>query len=85
LELFMHDPFEESLRDLMKSSPPEHDDDACLGRVLKTASRQVGVGDFLSLMGHWAGALMIAINNGAGNVSPTSRATPSVRITDKAD
>jgi hypothetical protein len=80
LELFMHDPFEESLRDLMKSSPPEHDDDACLGRVLKTASRQVGVGDFLSLMGHWAGALMIAIN-----VSPTSRATPSVRITDKAD
>ena len=35
----MYDPFEESLRDLLKSSSAEHDDDATLGRVLKTANR----------------------------------------------
>ncbi len=42
----MHDPFEESLRDLLKASPSgndrdDRDDAACLGRVLKTANRQV--------------------------------------------
>lgn len=42
----MHDPFEESLRDLLKASPSGNDRDdlddaACLGRVLKTANRQV--------------------------------------------
>ncbi|MGO1210446.1 MAG: CrfX protein, partial [Pseudomonas putida] len=41
----MHDPFEESLRDLLKASPSgndrdDRDDAACLGRVLKTANRQ---------------------------------------------
>ena len=32
----MHDPFEESLRDLLKASPSgqDRDDAACLGRVL---------------------------------------------------
>ena len=47
----MYDPFEESLRDLLKSSSAEHDDDATLGRVLKTANRQVGVGDLFVLLG----------------------------------
>ena len=28
----MHDPFEESLRDLLKASAPQPDDDARLGR-----------------------------------------------------
>ena len=51
----MHDPFEESLRDLLKASPSgndrdDRDDAACLGRVLKTANRQVGAGDLLSLI-----------------------------------
>lgn len=40
----MHDPFEQSLRDMLKASPSSRDDDACLGRVLKTANRQVGAG-----------------------------------------
>ncbi len=40
----MHDPFEESLRDMLNSSSSSRDDDACLGRVLKTANRQVGAG-----------------------------------------
>jgi hypothetical protein len=35
----MHDPFEESLRDMLNSSSSSRDDDAVLGRVLKTANR----------------------------------------------
>ncbi|MFC4861123.1 CrfX protein [Pseudomonas sp. JS3066] len=82
----MHDPFEESLRDLLKASPqPDHDDDATLGRVLKTANRQVGAGDLFSLMGHWLDAMMIALNNGSPHLAPVSRRNASVRSEDKAD
>ena len=79
----MYDPFEESLRDLLKSAPAEHDDDATLGRVLKTANRQVGVGDLFGLMGRGLEALMIALNNGSAHVMPVSR--PTARSADKAD
>ena len=81
----MHDPFEQSLRDLLNTAPSSHDDDACLGRVLKTANRQVGAGDLFSLLGHWLGALMIALNKGSAHVAPVSRRTLSVRPADKAD
>ena len=79
----MRDPFEESLRDLLKASPSEHDDAACLGRVLKTANRQVGAGDFLGLMGNWLQALMMALNNGSAHLKPVSRT--SKELTDKAE
>jgi hypothetical protein len=81
----MHDPFEQSLRDLLKSSATSHDDDATLGRVLKTANRQVGAGDLFGLMGRCLEALMIAINNGSDHVTPVSRRTSSARTTNKAD
>lgn len=81
----MHDPFEESLRDLLKAAPSSHDDDACLGRVLKTANRQIGAGDLFSLLGHWLGALMIALNKGAPHVAPVSRRTLTDRSADKVD
>ncbi|KGS14392.1 MULTISPECIES: hypothetical protein [Pseudomonas syringae group] len=84
----MHDPFEESLRDMLNSSSSSRDDDACLGRVLKTANRQVGAGVLFGLLGRWSEALMIAVNNGSAHVSPVSRRTVagarSVDI-DKAD
>jgi len=80
----MRDPFEESLRDLLKK-PSVHDDDACLGRVLKTANRQVGAGDLFALIGHWLQAVMIAVNSGSGHVAPVSRReTPNCSF-DKAD
>lgn len=81
----MHDPFEQSLRDLLNTAPSCHDDDACLGRVLKTANRQVGAGDLFSLLGHWLGALMLALNKGSAHVAPVSRRTPAIRPVDKAD
>jgi len=90
----MHDPFEQSLRDLLKASPSDNDrhdqdDAACLGRVLKTANRQVGAGDLFSLLGRWSQALMIAINNGSAHVAPvrrhSSRNAAAGSKADKAD
>lgn len=82
----MHDPFEESLRDMLKASSSPRDDDACLGRVLKTANRQVGAGVLFGLMGRWTQAMMIAVNSGSAHVSPVSRrAKPNARPVDKAD
>ena len=82
----MHDPFEQSLRDMLNASPSSRDDDACLGRVLKTANRQVGAGDLFSLLGRWLPALMIALNNGSAHVAPVSRLRkPAARTADKAD
>jgi len=80
----MHDPFEQSLRDMLQASPSgqDRDDDACLGRVLKTANRQVGAGDMFSLLGRWGQALMIAINNGSAHVAPVRRTASKA---DKAD
>jgi hypothetical protein len=82
----MHDPFEESLRDMLNSSSSSRDDDACLGRVLKTANRQVGAGVLFSLLGRWSEAMMIALNNGSSHVAPVSRQKNSTaRPVDKAD
>ena len=72
----MHDPFEQSLRDMLQASPSTRDDDACLGRVLKTANRQVGAGDLFSLLGRWLPALMIALNTDR----PMSRRFPVVNL-----
>ncbi len=68
----MHDPFEESLRDMLNAQS-SHDDDACLDRVLKTANRQVGAGDLFGLMGNWFQAVLIAASGGAGQPRSTAR------------
>ncbi len=68
----MKDPFEESLRDLLKSSPTEHDDDAALDRVLKTANRQVGAGDLFSMVGRWLDVLMIGLSSASATRSQPS-------------
>lgn len=81
----MHDPFEESLRDMLKAAPsPRHDDDATLNRVLKTANRQVGVGDLFSLMGNWFEAMMIALSAGTRNTGSTGQAVTK-RCAEKAE
>lgn len=69
----MHDPFEESLRDMLRSRESAHDDDAVLDRVLKTANRRVGMGDLFELMGNCFSALMIALNNASPHLRPVSR------------
>lgn len=83
----MHDPFEESLRDMLKASSSSRDDDACLGRVLKTANRQVGAGVLFGLLGRWGQAAMIAVNQGSRHLAPVSRHRAAMQSTrtDKAD
>jgi hypothetical protein len=42
----MHDPFEQSLRDMLKASPSTRDDDACLGsRLRKPTARTADKAD----------------------------------------
>ena len=81
----MHDPFEQSLREMLKTPSSSRDDDACLGRVLKTANRQVGAGDLFSLPGRWMQALTIALKSGSAHIAPVSRRKPAARPVDKAD
>ncbi|MCY1268083.1 hypothetical protein D3C76_861050 [compost metagenome] len=82
----MHDPFEESLRDLLRMPPERPDDEKRLGRVLKTANRQVGAGDLFSLMGHWLEALVIGVSKGAAHLAPVSRQSQNpAPSADKAD
>ncbi|MBA1262147.1 CrfX protein [Stutzerimonas sp. NM35] len=81
----MGDPFEESLRDMLKAQSG-HDDDACLDRVLKTANRQVGAGDLFGLMGHWLQTLLVVLSSGASRSSAvTPRHTTHPTSFDKAD
>lgn len=69
----MHDPFEESLRDLLRGAAAEPADDARLDRVLKAANRQVGVGDLFNLLGRWFEALMIGLDSGTARKVPATR------------
>ncbi|WP_161868115.1 CrfX protein, partial [Pseudomonas yangonensis] len=68
----MPDPFEESPRDLLRSSPSRHDADACLHRDLSTANSRVSAGALFSLTAHWAQAPMIPLNIGSAPVAPVS-------------
>jgi hypothetical protein len=81
----MHDPFEESLRDLLRGAPAESADSARLDRVLKAANRQVGVGDLFNLLGHWFEALMIGLDSGSRKVPATRRLHPAARRAHKAE
>ncbi|MCY1414581.1 hypothetical protein D9M71_300350 [compost metagenome] len=82
----MHDPFEESLRDLLRGAPAESADSARLDRVLKAANRQTGAGDLFALLGHWFEALMIGLDSGAARKVPaTRRLHPAARQAHKAE
>lgn len=81
----MHDPFEQSLRDMLNAAPAGRDDNACLDRVLKTANRQVGAQDLFGLIGRCFQAGMLAVNKGAPHVAPVTRRTRTAQVADKAE
>jgi len=81
----MHDPFEQSLKDMLNAAPEGRDDGACLGRVLKTANRQVGAQDLFGLIGRCFQAGALALSQGAPHVTPVSRRTRTAHCADKAD
>jgi hypothetical protein len=79
----MPDPFEESLKDMLRAGNDNSGGYDRLDRVLKTANRQVGAGDLFSLMGRWGSALLIAINNGSGHVRPVANTARKPRSSTK--
>lgn len=81
----MQDPFEESLRHMLRSSSAEHDEVRTLNRVLRTANRQVGAGDLFSLVGRWFAALMLALDSASEHLAPVSRKSNSPRSSEKVD
>lgn len=74
----MHDPFEESLRRMLRDDLDGADGEQRLGRVLKTAKRQVGIGELIMMPGHWFEALLCGLGaTGPRPMSVTRRLSPS--------
>lgn len=68
----MHDPFEQSLRDMLNKSQAPSNDDATLNKVLKKANRQVGAGALFGLFGRALESVLIALNSGSEHIKPVS-------------
>lgn len=68
----MHDPFEQSLRDMLNKSQTPSNDDASLNKVLKKANRQVGAGALFGLFGRALESVLIALNSGSEHIKPVS-------------
>ncbi len=82
----MSDPFEESLRQLLRGDAAGPADAGRLDRVLKTAKRQVGLGDLFKLPGHWLEALLVGLSAGSSRPQAvTRRLAPSRRNTIEGD
>ena len=68
----MHDPFEQSLRDMLNMLQAPTKDDAALNKVLKKANRQVGAGALFGLFGRALESVLIALNSGSEHIKPVS-------------
>ncbi|QEY58490.1 CrfX protein [Pseudomonas sp. C27(2019)] len=66
------DPFEQSLRDMLKAPETLGSDDVSLDRVLKKANRQQGAGAIFGLFGRALESVLIGINNGSEHLKPIS-------------
>lgn len=80
----MQDPFEQSLRDMLKPEQTHADDDVSLGKVLKKANRQVGAGAVFGLFGRALESVLIALNSGSEHIKPISKLS-NKDIANKAD
>ncbi len=66
------DPFEQSLRDMLKTPETRSSDDASLDRVLKKANRQQGAGAVFGLFGRALESVLIGLSNGSEHLKPVS-------------
>ncbi|MDY0249687.1 MAG: CrfX protein [Pseudomonas sp.] len=80
----MQDPFEQSLRDMLRPEQTHANDDASLDKVLKKANRQVGAGAIFSLFGRALESVLIALNSGSEHIKPVSKLS-NKDIENKAD
>ncbi|HHX33774.1 MAG TPA: CrfX protein [Gammaproteobacteria bacterium] len=67
-----HDPFEQSLRDMLKAQETQTNDDVSLGKVLKKANRQLGAGAVFGLFGRALESVLIGLSNGSEHLKPVS-------------
>ena len=80
----MHDPFEQSLRDMLKAPEDQAYDDVSLNKVLKKANRQLGAGAIFSLFGRALESVLIGLCNGSEHLKPVSNLS-NKNTADKAD
>lgn len=70
------DPFEQSLRQLLRQSSEQQDERAAIERVLKTANRQIGAGALLALLGRSFYSVLLGLNSASAHLRPVSRLNP---------
>lgn len=68
----MHDPFEQSLREMLKTPEGQAHDDVSLDKVLKKANRQLGAGAVFALFGRALESVLIGLSNGSEHLKPVS-------------
>lgn len=66
------DPFEQSLRDMLKTAEAPGSGDNSLGKVLKKANRQQGAGAIFGLFGRALESVLIGLSSGSEHLKPTS-------------
>lgn len=66
------DPFEQSLRDLLKTPEAQTSDDVSLDKVLKKANRQQGAGAIFGLFGRALESVLIGLSSGSEHLKPVS-------------
>lgn len=78
------DPFEQSLRDMLKTPETQAYDEVSLDKVLKKANRQLGAGAIFGLCGRALESVLIGLSNGSEHVKPVSNLSDK-NTTNKAD
>ena len=68
----MHDPFEQSLRDMLKTPETDIHNNDSVNKVLKKANRQLGAGAVFTLFGRALESVMIGLSNGSEHLKPVS-------------
>ncbi len=80
----MQDPFEQSLRDMLKTSEVQAYNDVSLDKVLKKANRQLGAGAVFSLFGRALESVLIGLSSGSEHLKPVSNLSDKNTV-NKAD
>ncbi|NLY12703.1 MAG: CrfX protein [Gammaproteobacteria bacterium] len=78
------DPFEQSLRDMLKTPEPQVHDKVSLDKVLRKANRQLGAGAVFALFGRALESVLIALSHGSEHLKPVSN-LPDKHSAKKAD
>lgn len=68
----MQDPFEQSLRDMLKTPDAQTHDNISVDKVLKKANRQLGAGAVFTLFGRALESVLIGLSHGSEHLKPVS-------------